>query len=236
MNGSCYINEFRPLAKTFYGRNAIAQHNLPPFIDASCRREPDLESKLPSITALCREDHWAPRLREGDLVAYMTKDFVYPQETESTRRLVAVLRVKKSWLRHRSQRGLEAHAQAAEWYRKQNLPVPSNCMVSSEGRMPLDQTDRDNPIPDDWDAVYRLRAIRCGAFHACEKIFCDVHDPPRLTNRQLVAWFRTIPDTWRLPPLPAADFAKLLRWLAGPTLDPTSASLLKALVAELTTA
>jgi hypothetical protein len=54
VSGSCYLNVFRPLAKTPNGRNAIKQHSLPPFIDASCRREPDLESQLPfvSVTVL----------------------------------------------------------------------------------------------------------------------------------------------------------------------------------------
>jgi hypothetical protein len=53
----------------------LSTANYPPFIDASCRREPDLESRYPSITALCREGHFAPHLHEGDVVAYMTKDF-----------------------------------------------------------------------------------------------------------------------------------------------------------------
>ena len=91
-----YIIDFRPLAETAIGPSAIALHQLPPFIDASCRREPDLESEFPSISALCRGEHFAPLLSEGDVVAYMTKDFVYPQGETRTRRLVAVLRVKKS--------------------------------------------------------------------------------------------------------------------------------------------
>jgi hypothetical protein len=233
MSTSCYINQFRPLAETLHGRNAIAKHNLPPFIDASCRREPDLESQFPSITAICREEYFAPRLQEGDVVAYMTKDIVYPPETESARRLVAVLRVEKSWLEHRSQRGLEAHTQAAAWYQRQGLPVPSNCMVSDEGRMSMDRTDCFKSDLEDWDAVYRLRAIKCGAFHACEKIFCDVNNPPRLTNPQLLEWFRTIPDTRSLPPLTPKDFATLLRWLAVETTDTNSSQLLKTLATEL---
>ena len=201
---SCYVNEFRPLAQTPAGQRAIEQHHIPPFIDASCRREPDMESEFPSITALCRAEHFAPRLQVGDVVAYMTKDFIYPTGTASTRRLVAVLQVKRSW---------ESHEQAAAWYREQKLPLPCNCMVRGSEPLPLDYTDRYQDDPRAWEAHYWQVAREHGVFHACEKIFCDVNDPPRLTNQQLVEWFGTIPDTRSLPPLSSDDFDKLMRWL-----------------------
>jgi hypothetical protein len=209
---ACYINEFRPLAQTPAGRNAIEQHKLPPFIDASCRREPDLESKFPSITALCRGEHFAPRLQVGDVVAYMTKAFVYPPTTASARRLVAVLRVKESWT---------SHEQAAEWYREQGSLPPRNCMVRCSTPLPLDFTDKYNPDWRDWEAHYWRVARRHGNFHACDKMFCELVDPPRLTNQQLLEWFGCIPDTRELPPLPPQDFAKLLCWLAE---QPTAAA------------
>jgi hypothetical protein len=232
---SCYINEFRPLANSPSGRKAIEQFGLPPFIDASCRREPDLESELPSITALCRKEFFAPHLREGDVVAYMTANFEYPPKTASVRRLVAILRIKKSWLSHRKQRGLEAHDQAAAWYLALGLPIPSNCMTSASSRKPLDQTDRFKPNIEEWDDIYRLRAIQCGAFHACEKIFCEVNDPPRLTNRQLVKWFGTIPDTRSLPTLPPRNFVNLLVWLAGQPASSTHRQHLETLIALFNT-
>lgn len=200
---ACYINEFRPLAQTPAGRAAIEQHKLPPFIDASCRREPDLESAFPSITALCREEHFSPRLQVGDMVAYMTKNFVYPPKAARTRRLVAVLRVKCCW---------DAHDAAAEWYRQQRLTLPCNCMVRGSKPLPLDYTDRYRPNLRDWEAHYWQVVRKHGVFHACDKMFCQIHDPPRLTNQQLVEWFGAIPDTQSLPPLPPQDFAKLLRW------------------------
>jgi len=220
----CYVNQFRPLAQTLAGRNAIEQHNLPPFVDASCRREPDLESAFPSITALCREGYFAPRLRVGDVLAYMTKDFVYPPKTASTRRLVAVLRVEKSWA---------AHKQAAAWYRRQDLPLPGNCMVRGSKPLPLDFTDRYQDGLRKWELHYWQVARRYGAFHACEKLFCDVNDPPRLTNPQLLEWFGMIPDTRRLPPLPPQDFAKLLRWLAEQPTAATKRQRLEALCQSL---
>lgn len=224
---SCYVNQFRPLAKTPHGRTAIGQHELPPFIDASCRREPDFASQFPSITALCRRGHFAPRLQPGDVVAYMTADFSFPPGSERTRRLVAVLRVQKSW---------HAHVHAAEWYLQQHLDLPSNCMVPENNPMPLDMTDRYRPNLKLWDKHYRQTANQFGVFHACEKVFCELHDPPRLTNEQLVHWFDTIPNSRELPPFPPQDFAKMIRWLAGQIADTASRLRLKALANSLLTA
>ena len=215
VGGACYLNEFRPLAATPAGRMAIEKLGLPPFIDASCRREPDLKSEYPSITALCREGYFAPHLREGDVVAYMTKDFAYPAGTERSRRLVAVLRVHKSWHSAGGQAGTAAHEEAAEWYRQQGLSVPSNCMIKDSEPRPLEETDRDNPDLRDWEAHYWKVARKHGVFHACESIFCNIEDPPRLTNQHLIEWFGTIPNTWEMPSLPRGSFEKMLRWLPG---------------------
>lgn len=239
MNFSCYINQFRPLAQTPLGQKAIQQHKLRPFIDASCRREPDLESEFPSITALCRKGHFAPLLKVGDVVAYITTEFAYPPESVRMRRLVAVLRVKESWREQRSNRGLEAHAQAAEWYRKQDLCIPSNCMVLEEGRVALDCTDRygirgNIATLEQWDDGYKLRAIECGAFHACEKIFCDVNDPPQFTTQQLAQWFGLPPGSRDTEPLPPEKFTLLLQWLTGQT-DPTSGERIQVLIKRLST-
>ena len=224
---------FRPLAKTLHGRTAIEQHTLPPFVDASCRREPDFESKFPSITALCRQGHFAPRLQVGDVVAYMTADFSFPGKSQRTRRLVAVLRVQRSWRCDEEENGIQAHAQAAAWYRQQGLAVPSNCMATNERRMPLDMTDRYKTNLRLWDRHYRKIAKKYGAFHACEKIFCDLNDPPRLTNQQLLKWFGTIPNTREVPPFPPQEFAKMARWLTGQTAATASHLRLEALLRSL---
>ena len=202
-----YINEFRPLAESAAGRQAIAQHKLPPFIDGSCRREPDLESPFPSITALCRGEHFAPRLKVGDMVAYMTKDFAYPPKTDNTRRLVAILQIEKTWRSHRD---------AASWYNEQNLPLPRNCMVAGSEPLPLDFTDRYRNDPRGWELHYWRIARTEGVFHACRKVFCELIEPPRLKNQQLANWFGgTLPDTRNFPPVPPHVFMKLLRWLKG---------------------
>lgn len=66
-----FLVAYRPLIHRRAGRVAAEQFHLPPFLDGSCRREPDLESAFPSISALCRGRNFAPRLRVGDLAAYL---------------------------------------------------------------------------------------------------------------------------------------------------------------------
>ena len=46
---SIRLNSFRPLCMTDIGLRAVNDFDCPPFIDASCRREPDFESEFPSI-------------------------------------------------------------------------------------------------------------------------------------------------------------------------------------------
>src|SRR5690242_3801853 len=66
------LNSFHPLCETGIGRRAIQTGNFPPFIDASWRREPDLEHDHPSITCLCRQEEFAPHLQPNDIVVYIT--------------------------------------------------------------------------------------------------------------------------------------------------------------------
>ena len=66
------LNSFRPLCGTILGVEAISKYKFPPFIDASCRREPDFQNPFPSISALCRQGQFAPHLRKDDIVVYMT--------------------------------------------------------------------------------------------------------------------------------------------------------------------
>src|SRR5271157_5978822 len=112
-----FLATYRPLVKSRAGREAIRQHALLPFIDGSCRREPDFESRFPSIAAICRAGTFAPRLLVGDRIAYLTVKGKYLDAREFGWHLVAVLRVI-----HR----FESHKDAAAWYGRQNQPLPSN--------------------------------------------------------------------------------------------------------------
>src|ERR1043166_8620255 len=71
--GRAFLSSYRPLCRTPHGMRAAARFGTPSFVDGSCRREPDFESRYPSITALCRAGKFAPRLKPGDRIAYITK-------------------------------------------------------------------------------------------------------------------------------------------------------------------
>ncbi len=134
--GRCFLATYRPLVRTASGRQAIQEHDLLPFIDGSCRREPDFESPFPSITATCRGRNFAPRLRIGDRVAYLTVRGRYLCDRQSGWRLVAVLRVVQRFA---------SHTEAAAWYQRQGRPLPSNCIVEGNPPKPLELTNGDPP-------------------------------------------------------------------------------------------
>src|SRR5262245_28127631 len=96
----CFLATFRPLIQTSDGRYAAKSNGLAPFIDGSCRREPDFESPFPSITATCRSGKFAPRLQVADRVAYLTVKGKYFNDRQPGWRLVAVLRVIERFETH----------------------------------------------------------------------------------------------------------------------------------------
>jgi hypothetical protein len=201
-----YLCSFRPLAESPNGREAVANFALPPFVDASCRREPDFESEFPSITALCRGKYFAPRLRVGDVVVYITRKGVYPGVAERHWRLVAILNVSAFF---------PSHASAADWHRAKRLPLPSNCMVSGNPPKPLEQTDRFQADLRHWDAIYRLRAKSCGAFHVCEPLFRELHHPPAITDAMMRDIFGYIPGTRNPPAITREAYEQLQRLALG---------------------
>lgn len=183
-----WYNSFGPLSSTVAGRAAVDRYGLPPFVDGSCRREPDFESAYPSISSLCRFRQFAPRLREGDLVVYVTNKKSFGPRAPAERRLVAVLRVA-----HR----FKSHKLAAQWYRGHGLPLPGNCLVRGNPPLSLDRTHQSTPPDCDaqdtgdaiirvWDEAYQYRSRACGAFLVCEPLFRELHHPPVLTDGVLL--------------------------------------------------
>ena len=220
MAGRCFLATFRPLIWTGAGRTAARQHSLPPFIDGSCRREPDLQSPFPSITATCRAGNFAPRLQVGDRVVYLTVKGIYAGDEEPGWRLVAVLRV-----RHR----FSDHNEAARWYRLQGCPMPGNCLVPdnppkefelTNGNPPAEVRKRIIAEPDFrlairlWDATYRQRVAKWPVFLATESEFLELTTPPQLREGQMLKVFGKIPATLNPPKLSfdhlrcLLDFAK----------------------------
>ena len=102
-----FLNSYRPLILYVEGRQAITTYNLPPFLDYSCRKEPDFMSAYSSISALCRVGKFAPRLHESDITVYITCKGSYLGMKPRHWRLTAILEVFKRF---------ETHAEAAAWY------------------------------------------------------------------------------------------------------------------------
>jgi hypothetical protein len=210
-----FLASYRPLAISARGRLAAAQNNLPLYIDGSCRREPDFESAHPSITALCRAHMFAPRIRVGDDITYITVKSTFGARVAPHYRLVAYLRAV-----HLS----SSHEEAAAWYRERSLPIPGNCMIAGNEPRPYLETSgrnekayRDHPEEVRlrwWDGEYRKRAKRIGKFVHCDPIFVELHNPPALAVTDFENIFRRMPGTRTPPELPASEmltFVKLAR-------------------------
>lgn len=188
-----FISTYVPLISTRAGREAAAQYAHPPFIDGSIRREPDLEAKYPSISCLCRTDKFAPRLKKGDFVAYMTRKGRYGDVPISHRRLTAVLQVKEVFGSHKA---------AASWYRARKLKLPKNCFVPGNRPLPLSHSHRmfdsgtcvgDRRTQKAWDAEYRQRSNAYSTFVVCKKTFRDLSwNPGALKPRDLKKLLKVI--------------------------------------------
>lgn len=131
MGNKIHLCSFKPMLLTKEGRHAVDQYGLPPYIDGSCRREPDFESKYPSISALCRSSNFAPHIQEGDNVVYITVKGKYQTIDQKHWRLISILKVIKRF---------ESHKEASEWYVKQGVSIPNNCMIDGNLPYPLEKT------------------------------------------------------------------------------------------------
>ncbi|MFC4739990.1 hypothetical protein ACFO3U_08285 [Flavobacterium ponti] len=164
-NSRIYLNSFNPLIINNCGKIAIDKYNFPLFIDGSCRREPDFENELPSITGLCRPG-FAEKLKEKDIIVYVTN-----KKGIGVRKVIAVLEVIKIF---------ENHRQAADWYIKENKPIPNNIMVDETKPFDLDKTHQIHRIKDitndiellkKWNLLYELRGrkkqkvVQCGVLY-----------------------------------------------------------------------
>ncbi len=205
-----FLNSYQPLVLYRAGRQAINKYSLPPFIDYSCRKEPDFMSKYPSITALCRVDKFVPRLREGDIAVYITSKNRYRHVAgspdEKHWRLVAIIKVLKRF---------ETHEAAAAWYLEQGEKLPSNCMVEGNPPFPLEmtapitefKTDRDK-----WDDEYQARVGQCSVFLACTTQWMNLYDPPVMTERIMCDILGRIRGTQTPPEITFEELIRLKRY------------------------
>lgn len=199
-----FLATYRPLCRTEQGRKASLRYAIPPYVDGSCRREPDLEALAPTVTALCRGRMFAPRLQKGDRIAYITKQGRYEAKLPAHWRLTALLVVEQRF---------DSHRLAAEWFERQGIPLPRNCMVPGTMPVPLDHTDGElNPqlraqlgnltaeeIIREWDRAYKFRSRKWGTVLVCRALFCDLHNPPLIRREDWLSWNGRVPLT-RTPP------------------------------------
>jgi hypothetical protein len=209
-----FLATFHPLIRTVAGRRAAQMYGLPPFIDGSCRREPDFEAPFPSVTAICRAASFAPRLRSGDTVMYLTVKGRYRDDKSAGWRLVAVLHVVERF---------ESHELAAAWYRARRIALPNNCIVPgndpksfelTHGRPRREIRERAAGDPERairlWDAAYRRRVERWSIFLACRASFLELHAPPQIRESDFAEIFGRTPATQTPPSISTREFSKLL--------------------------
>ena len=210
---SLYLNSFHPLASTRAGVSASEAHGLDPFIDGSIRREPDFEHPAPAITYLCRADRFTPRLREGDVVAYMTIKGRY-REPHRHQRMVCILKVEQLF---------DSHQAAAAWYTNEACELPNNLMVPGNKANPLSHSHQghrskkesrqgtcgtrarpkcgqggscNSGLHREWDAGYRQRARMHGRVASCSVLFVNTQwSAPIVTDEILRDVFGKVPAT-----------------------------------------
>lgn len=214
--GGFYLNSYAPLVVSVAGRRSAEEHRIDPFVDGSIRREPDLEHDFPGISCLCRGSQFAPRLRTGDIVAYITKVGRFGKRNRH-QRLTAILQVEST---------LPSHAAAADWYTERNLPLPSNCMVPDNISKPLDQSHRkfrgsrglmETQIHRAWDASYRISAKKRGTFVVCRKLWSNLSwSAPVFIRDDLFAAFGYPPGTQTPGELNVEGFNRFIEQLEIP--------------------
>lgn len=193
---------------TEIGMRAVTQHGFKPFIDASCRREPDFENDYPSITSLCRQEMFAPNLYPNDIVIYITVKGKWLTNYDHYR-LIAILEVIDR---------KDNHLQAASWYRTNSqIGVPSNCMVtdnmphmfhetagnfktSAEVKRYLNHHAEKQQLVGErrlqlWNDGYLVKSKKWKEFIITKPVFRELTNPPILTDDHMNKIFGKVPNT-----------------------------------------
>lgn len=200
--GAGYLTTYTPLCALAPGRLAITKHQLPPFEDASCRREPDLSHPLAPITAVCRGRNFVPRLKPGAVVVYLTK------KLHGGYYLTGALKVLKTYTER------NAHTEVANLCQELGLKLPGNCLVRDNPPLSLDYTGGQRSEvrrtlaalqanqPDElaeiirkWDGVYKKRVRKTPNVALCHAHFVELHKPPFVSVEELSLVFGRVPAT-----------------------------------------
>jgi hypothetical protein len=227
------LNSFHPLCETDIGQNAVANLNFSPFIDASCRREPDFENPFPSITALCRQEKFAPQLYPNDIVVYMTVKGKWLENFDHYR-IIAILEVIER---------KETHLQAKSWYTSKGLTIPSNCMVDDNpphsfletaGRYENQKdiknfltypTDKQSVIGERivklWDKEYLEKSKKWGAFIITKPVYINLTNPPILTDQDIHKIFKKKINTRTPKKLTVSEFKQIANFASINFIQPS---------------
>ena len=196
-----FLNSYLPLCSTKRGRDSTHDFGLFPFVDGSCRREPDFEKLKPAITCLCRKQKLLPRLEEGDLVIYITnKRRYYKKDPE--RFFIGILEVEKL---------LASHEEARQWYEEKGYVLSQNIICNKTEplkshfthritRFKLSNGEADIKL---WNGSYRKRS-RNDSLVAQAKVwngFMELNDPRKILDKELIKIFHRIPGVQNPPML-----------------------------------
>jgi hypothetical protein len=208
-----YLNTFKPICITRFGRKAITTFGLNPFIDGSCRREPDFENPYPAITQLCRPSKLVPRLSIGDLVIYLTIKGNYGDPTTHWK-FIAILEVISIQL---------THCCAANYYLANNIPISQNIICNQTIPFPIEMTHGStgfkhgnlNPyqIIKKWNWEYIKRAINFPevAITRVWKNHLYLNNPPKITHEMMMNIFNRISGTQTPPKLKNTEWENFKR-------------------------
>lgn len=224
---------YKPLCSNIFGINAIKSFGLNPYIDSSCRREPDLELSNPSISGLCRKNKLAPQLKLDDIIIYLTLPPKYKVAqkylNQDTYNLTAILKVINVFPNHIS---------ASKWYETNCLPIPSNCMIkgnppkdfnltgsnyNSQKKMKdyfslslIEKTKEARKQLIIWNKEYNTRADQYPSFVITEYLYNHIINPIPIHKNQLRNIFNgVIPGTQNPKNLSKEEFNKLKTFITN---------------------
>lgn len=118
-------------------------------------------------------------------MVYLTTKAHYESDVGKSNRLTAVLEVTKM---HRS------HEVAAEWFDREGLPLPPNCVVdrnpglAASACIPCSSDTRDAA-----EARYRTRAEAYSTYFVCRPLWLKLDSPPAVTDAILMSALGQIP-------------------------------------------
>lgn len=204
-----FLNSFIPLVINKQGIKASKYYKIPPFVDGSCRREPDFQNPFPAITQLCRPGKLVTRLNVGDLVIYITKLASYGNPPAHWK-FIGVLEVIDF---------AKNHNQAEAYYIKNQLPVSQNVICNQTTPFPFHMTHGISGFPTKnlspqnvikkWNNyyIYRAKNYPKVAITRAWKDTLNLNNSPIITNAIMNNIFGRIPGTQNPPKISYSEWA-----------------------------